>query len=248
MIGSSGLACRTGVIVLRFAGKCEGECEARGKCRACVQPVAHDSHSVLASHASARLKVQKNCTCSAGYKWLECCTSMAEVMGLNSLKAGIFIQALFSQLLSCVHAYDNLLFVSYFLWKMRKEINTCYPFVDGLNPGWGGGYSMDVWAGRCGRSTQTLTLFKTEIFDFPTLFKTASRFLRPRLNTFDQKSLPSFVVAQASCISANKKGTNSAFCTIFTNLKSTLFPIRCKDTLFKTKCDEIDAPLKTKKA
>ena len=120
-----------------------------------------------------------------------------------------------------------------------------------------GGYSTDVWVGRCGWDTQTLTLFKTEISDFPTLFKTeisdfptlfktASRFLRPRLNTFNQKSLPSFVVAQASGISANKKGTNSAFCTIFTNC--TLFLLKCKDTLFKTKSHEIDTPFKTKKA
>ena len=57
--------------------------------------------------------------------------------------------------------------------------------------------SSDVWVGRCGWGAQTLTLFKTEIFDFPTLFKTTSRFLRPRLNTFNQNSLSSFVVAQA---------------------------------------------------
>ena len=76
---------------------------------------------------------------------------------------------------------------------------------------------MDDWVGRCGWGTQTLTLFKTEISDFPTLFKTeisdfptlfkteisdfltlfktASRFLRLRLNTFNQTSLSRFVVA-----------------------------------------------------
>ena len=92
-----------------------------------------------------------------------------------------------------------------------------------------GRYSTDVWVGRCGWDAQTLTLFKTavsdfptlfktEIFDFPTLFKTASRFLRPRLNTFNQKSLSSFVVMQASGIRANQKGTNLAFCTIFTSI------------------------------
>ena len=96
-------------------------------------------------------------------------------------------------------------------------------------PGGGGGYSTNVWVGRFGWGAQTLTLFKTEISDFPTLFKTdisnfptlfktACSFLRPGLNTSNQKSLFSFVAAQASGISANKKDTNSAFSSIFTNL------------------------------
>ena len=102
--------------------------------------------------------------------------------------------------------------------------------------GGGGEYPTDVWVGRCGWGAQTLTLFKTEIFDFPILFKieisdfptllkTASRFLKPRLNTFNQNSLPSFVVAEASGISANQKGTDSVFCTIFVNFKCTLFEV-----------------------
>ena len=40
----------------------------------------------------------------------------------------------------------------------------------------GGGHSTDVKVGRCGWDTQTLTLFKTEISDYPTSFKTLSRF------------------------------------------------------------------------
>ena len=71
--------------------------------------------------------------------------------------------------------------------------------------------STDVWVGRCGWGTQTLTLFKTEISDFPTLSKTASRFFRLRLNTFNQNSLSCFVVMQASGIGANKKGCNFGF-------------------------------------
>ena len=80
----------------------------------------------------------------------------------------------------------------------------------------GGGFSTEVWVGRCGSGAQTLTLFKTEISDFPTLFKTEisdfptvfkteSRFLRPRLNTFNQKSLSSFVVVQATGVSVNNR-------------------------------------------
>ena len=88
-------------------------------------------------------------------------------------------------------------------------------------------------------------MFKTEISDFPTLFKTAYRFLRPRLNTSNQKSLSSFVVVQASGISANKKGYKFGFLYHFYKFKCMHFPFKCVDTLFKTKSDEIDTPFKT---
>ena len=45
----------------------------------------------------------------------------------------------------------------------------------------GGGYSIYSWVGRCGAAPHTLTLFKTNIADFPTLFKTEFRFLIPCL-------------------------------------------------------------------
>ena len=45
----------------------------------------------------------------------------------------------------------------------------------------GGGYSIYPLVGRCGRAPHTLTLFKTNIADFPTLFKTEFRFLIPCL-------------------------------------------------------------------
>ena len=47
--------------------------------------------------------------------------------------------------------------------------------------------------------------------------------MRPRLNTVNQESLPSFVVAQASGISANKKGTNSVFFVKFSQIFSVRF-------------------------
>ena len=90
-----------------------------------------------------------------------------------------------------------------------------------------------------------LTLFETEISDFPTLFKAASRFLRLRLNTFNQKSLSSFVVVQASGISTNKKVYKFGFLYHFYKFKCTRFPFKFKDTLFKRKSDEIDSPIKT---
>ena len=48
-------------------------------------------------------------------------------------------------------------------------------------PRGGGGYSIYPWMGRCGTAPHTLTLFKTNIADFPTLFKTKFRFLIPCL-------------------------------------------------------------------
>ena len=45
----------------------------------------------------------------------------------------------------------------------------------------GGGYSIYPWVGRCGAAPHTLTLFKTNIADFSTLFKTEFRFLIPCL-------------------------------------------------------------------
>ena len=49
-----------------------------------------------------------------------------------------------------------------------------------LYPG-GGGYSIYSRVGRCGPALHTLTLFKTNIADFPTLFKTEIQFLIPCL-------------------------------------------------------------------
>ena len=45
----------------------------------------------------------------------------------------------------------------------------------------GGGYSIYPWVGRCGAAPHTLTLSKTNITDFPTLFKTEFRLLIPCL-------------------------------------------------------------------
>ena len=52
----------------------------------------------------------------------------------------------------------------------------------GIVPGKGGEYSMYPWVGRCGPAPHTLTLFKTKIADFPTLFKTEFRFSYPGLH------------------------------------------------------------------
>ena len=69
--------------------------------------------------------------------------------------------------------------------------------VIAVNPGGGGGgYSIYPWVGRCGAAPHTLTLFKTNIADFPTHFKTEFRFLIPCLGHLTQfktkidKSIP----------------------------------------------------------
>ena len=52
---------------------------------------------------------------------------------------------------------------------------------------WGGGggwYLIYPWVGRCGAAPHTLTLFKTNTTDFPTLFKKAFQFLIPCLRQY----------------------------------------------------------------
>ena len=50
-----------------------------------------------------------------------------------------------------------------------------------------GGYSIYPWVGRCGAAPNTLTLFKTNIADFPTLFKTEFWFFNALFKTFNPK-------------------------------------------------------------
>ena len=60
---------------------------------------------------------------------------------------------------------------------------------------------MYPWLGRCGTAPHTLTLFKTNIADFPTLFKTEFRFLIPclrHLTQFKTKIDKSIVLKQAT--------------------------------------------------
>ena len=63
---------------------------------------------------------------------------------------------------------------SYILYNMM--ITLCCPVSRE-----GGGYSIYPLVGRCGAVPHTLTLFKADITDFPTLFKTEFRFLIPCL-------------------------------------------------------------------
>ena len=65
---------------------------------------------------------------------------------------------------------------------------------DDLDPG--GGYSIYPWVGRCGPAPHTLTLFKTKIADFPTLFKTEFRFLIPCLRHFVEHRRRLFIVQE----------------------------------------------------
>ena len=91
----------------------------------------------------------------------------------------------------------------------------------------GGGYSIYTWVRRWGPAPHTLTLFKTKIADFPTLFKAEFRCLIPCLRhlTRDQKKI---------CCSLVRRTYAQA-----------VYRPR-KDTLIKTKNDRIDTLFKTK--
>ena len=81
-----------------------------------------------------------------------------------------------------------------------------------------GGYSIYPWVGRCGAAPHTLTLFKTNIADFPTLFKTEFRFLIPCLrHLINIRACKNFAVY-----------------------------LPRKDILFKTKNDKFDTLFKTR--
>ena len=70
--------------------------------------------------------------------------------------------------------------IAYSIFSVPKSPNTGFIscFLVSLCPG---GYSIYPCVGRCGPARHTLTLCKTKIADFPTLFKTEFRFLIPCL-------------------------------------------------------------------
>ena len=82
------------------------------------------------------------------------------------------------------------------------------------------------WVGRCGAAPHTLTLFKTNVADFPTLFKTEFRFLIPcsRHLTRNHTLCKTIIDSQTLCYLIHRKK---------------LFTARSrKDILFKTKIDK----------
>ena len=68
-----------------------------------------------------------------------------------------------------------------FLYLTELKFRIFLAIQEVKRPGRGGGYTIYPWVGRCGAAPHTLTLFKTNIADFPTLFKTEFRFLIPCL-------------------------------------------------------------------
>ena len=69
--------------------------------------------------------------------------------------------------------------------------------------GGGGGYSMYPWVRRCGAAPHTLALFKTNIVNFPTLFKTEFRFFNMCPSTFFPISKTKFWSTSIKCIHDN---------------------------------------------
>ena len=100
----------------------------------------------------------------------------------------------------------------------------------------GGGYTIYPWVGRCGPAPHTLTLFKTKIADFPTLFKTEFRFLIPCLRHLTRNhTLCKTIINKNFAVSSLVRRTYA----------QAVYRPR-KDTLFKTKIDKIDTLFKTK--
>ena len=114
-----------------------------------------------------------------------------------------------------------------------------YFYMSFAFPGWGGGgYSIYPWVGRCGPAPHTLTLSKTNITDFPTLFKTELQFLIPCLRLQEVVWLSCCVINAGNlmCVVSMPKSTESILITRACENFAVHRPR--KDILFKTKIDK----------
>ena len=109
------------------------------------------SHDITAQEKNELNKLTLLPMCGFIAQLVEHRTGIAEVMGSNPVEALIFFRLLLSNCLN---------------WKIYCDDHTSLSYP---------------WVGRCGLAPHTLTLFKTNITDFPTLFKTELRFLIPCL-------------------------------------------------------------------
>ena len=79
----------------------------------------------------------------------------------------------------CKLRYIKQTIIQHLTHLLCSDYRVCAAFLPG--GGGGGGNSKYRWVGRCGAAPHTLNLFKTNIADIPTLFKTEFRFLIPCL-------------------------------------------------------------------
>ena len=100
---------------------------------------------------------------------------------------------------------------------------------------------------RCGPAPHTLTLFKTKIADFPTLFKTEFRFLIPCLRHLTQNHTLCKTIINIESLSylIHYFGNHKTIYSLINRVTQAIYRPR-KDTLFKSKIDEIDTLIKTK--
>ena len=103
-----------------------------------------------------------------------------------------------------------------------------------------GGYSIYPRVGRCGPAPHTLSLFKTKISDFPTLFKTEFRFLVPCLRHLTRNHNLRETIDNIETLSYLIHWQSQKYLQLF---KTKIDKI---DTLIKTKNDKIDTLFKTK--
>ena len=117
------------------------------------------------------------------------------------------------------------------------------------NPG--GGYSIYLRLGRCGPAPHKLTLLKTKIADFPTLFKTEFRFLIPCLRHLTRNHTLCKTIINIETLSYLIHWQSQNYLQLFkTKINKIDILIKTKidkiDTLIKTKNDKIDTLFKTK--
>ena len=104
-----------------------------------------------------------------------------------------------------------------------------------------------LWVGRCGPVPHTLTLFKTKIADFPTLFKTEFRVLIPCVRHLTQNHTLCKTIINIESLSylIHYFGNHKTIYSLINRVTQAVYRPR-KDTLFKSKIDKIDTLFKTK--
>ena len=102
-----------------------------------------------------------------------------------------------------------------------------------------GCYSIYLWVGRCDPAPHILTLFKTNIADFPTLFKTEFQILIPRLRHAVTSCVAFWLCNQweFNVPGINAKVNRSQYCITWACKNFAVYRPR-KDILFKTKTDK----------
>ena len=110
----------------------------------------------------------------------------------------------------------------------------------------GRGYSIYAWVGRCGPAPYTLTLSKTKIADFPTLFKTEFRFLIPCLRHLTRNHTLCKTIINIETLSYLIHWQSQNYLQLDWQSHEELLTVDKIDTVINTKNEKIDTLFKTK--